>query len=107
MREARMIVTVIYPKTETSHFDLTYYLTSHMPLVDSLWRHHGLASARVLQGTGSLGGAPAFELICMLEFPSREAFLGAAGAHADEIMGDIPRFTNVQPIIQFNDVVAG
>jgi hypothetical protein len=43
----------------------------------------------------------------MLEFPSREAFLGAAGAHADEIMGDIPRFTNVQPIIQFNDVVAG
>jgi uncharacterized protein (TIGR02118 family) len=102
-----MIVTVSYPKTETSTFDLDYYLTKHMPLVASRWTHHGMTTPRVLQGTGSLGGAPAFELIAMLEFPSREAFLEAAGAHADEIMGDIPHFTNVQPIVQFNEVVAG
>jgi hypothetical protein len=44
-------------------------------------------------------------LIALLEFPNREAFLSAAGAHADEVMGDIKNFTNVQPIVQFNEWV--
>ena len=55
----RMIVSVVYPKTETSTFDLNYYTTKHMPLVQRLWGGHGMVSAQVLQGTGSLGGAPA------------------------------------------------
>ncbi len=102
-----MILTAIYPKTATSTFDMAYYLNKHMTLVASLWTHHGMKNPRVLQGTGSLGGAPAFELITSMEFPNQEAFLQAAGAHADEIMADIKNFTNVQPILQFNEVVSG
>jgi uncharacterized protein (TIGR02118 family) len=98
-----MIVTVLYPKTERSTFDHAYYMAKHVPLVASRWTAHGLTSTRVMQGTGSLGGAPAFELMTLMEFPSREAFLAAAGAHADEIMGDIKNFTNVEPIVQFNE----
>jgi uncharacterized protein (TIGR02118 family) len=101
-----MIVSVIYPKTETSTFDHDYYMQKHMKLVDRLWGAHGLASAKVLRGTGSLGGAPVYELITLLEFPSQDAWLKAAGAHADEIMEDVPHFTNIRPIVQFNDVVA-
>jgi uncharacterized protein (TIGR02118 family) len=101
-----MIVSVIYPKSETSTFDHDYYLTKHMPLVDRLWGAHGLVNAKVMRGTGSLGGAPPYELITLLEFPTQEDWLKAAGAHADEIMEDVPRFTNIRPIIQFNEVVA-
>jgi len=100
-----MIVTVVYPKTATSTFDHAYYVNSHTKLVEELWGHHGLKSVRVLKGTGSLGGAADFEVITLLEFTSQEAFLGAAGAHADEVMGDIKNFTNVQPLVQFNEVV--
>ena len=34
--------------------------------------------------------------------------LAVAGfsAHADDVMGDIPHFTNIQPIVQFNEPVA-
>ena len=101
-----MIVSVIYPKSESSTFDHDYYLTKHVPLVQRLWGAHGLVSAKVLRGTGSLGGAPVYELICLLEFPSDEEWLKAAGAHADEIMEDVPHFTNIRPIVQFNAVVA-
>jgi uncharacterized protein (TIGR02118 family) len=99
-----MIVTVAYPKTEHSTFDHAYYKAKHTPLVEKLWGHHGLRSVRVLRGTGSLGGAADFEVITLLDFTSQEAFLGAAGAHADEVMGDIKNFTNVQPLVQFNEV---
>ncbi len=101
-----MIVSVAYPKTESSSFDHDYYLKTHVPLVDRLWGPMGLRSTQVLHGTGSLGGAPPFELICLLDFTSQDAFNQAAGAHADDIMGDIPNFTNVQPIVQFNEKVA-
>jgi uncharacterized protein (TIGR02118 family) len=101
-----MIVSVAYPKTATSSFDLDYYVSKHVPLVNRLWGPLGLRGAQVLRGTGSLGGAPAYELICLLDFASQEAFNGAAAAHADEVMGDIPNFTNVQPVVQFNEPVA-
>jgi uncharacterized protein (TIGR02118 family) len=101
-----MIVTVAYPKTATSTFNHDYYVSKHVPLVGRLWGPMGLRSTRVLKGTGSLGGAPAYELICLLDFPSQEAFNQAAGAHADEVMGDIRNFTNVEPIVQFNEPVA-
>jgi uncharacterized protein (TIGR02118 family) len=101
-----MIVTVIYPKTESSHFDHDYYTKTHMQLVQRLWGAHGMVGAQVLRGTGSLGGEPPYELITLLEFPNQEAWLKAAGAHADEIMEDVPRFTNIRPIVQFNERVA-
>jgi uncharacterized protein (TIGR02118 family) len=100
-----MIVTVAYPKTDSSTFDHAYYVDKHTKLVQDMWGHHGLKSVRILKGTGSLGGSADFEIITLLEFTSHEAFLGAVGAHADEVMGDIKNFTNVQPLVQFNEVV--
>jgi uncharacterized protein (TIGR02118 family) len=100
-----MIVTVMYPRTATSHFDHAYYTSKHVPLVNRLWGPLGLKGAQVLKGTGSLGGAPAYELICLLDFTSQEAFNQAAGAHADDVMGDIRHFTNVEPLVQFNEAV--
>lgn len=101
-----MIVSVIYPKTETSRFDHDYYVAKHVPLVNRFWGGMGLRGVRVLRGTGSLGGSPAYELIALLDFASQEDFLKAAGAHADDVMGDIKNFTNVQPVVQFNEAVA-
>ena len=32
----------MYPKTETSTFDMDYYMKTHMPLVQEKWGSHGL-----------------------------------------------------------------
>jgi len=33
-----------------------------------------------------------------------DAFQKAFGPHADAIMGDIPNYTDIQPVIQLNEV---
>jgi len=105
-KTSAMIVSVVYPKTETSHFDHEYYTQKHLPLVQRTYGAHGMLNAKIMRGTSSLGGAPVYELIALLEFKDMDSFLKAAGAHSDEVMGDVPRFTDIKPIVQFNDSVA-
>ena len=100
-----MIVSVIYPKTVTSKFDHAYYTGHHVPLVNRTYGAHGMKSIKVLRGTSSLGGAPVYELIALLEFDDMDPFLKAAGAHGDEVMADVRKFTDIQPVVQFNDSV--
>ncbi|MCF3947743.1 EthD family reductase [Acidiphilium sp. AL] len=100
-------VAVLYPKTETSHFDTDYYHAKHMKLVRDLWEPMGLRGARVMHGqTGPDGKAPPYAVITVLEFDSLGAFGKAASAHGGAIMGDIPNFTDVQPVMQFNEIMA-
>ena len=101
-----MIVSVIYPKTATSHFNHDYYIQKHIPLVQRTYGAHGMKNIRVLRGTSSIGGGAIYELIALLEFADMDAFLKAAGAHSDEVMADVPHFTDIRPLVQFNDSVA-
>ena len=57
----------------------------------------------MLNGTGSPAGPAAAILITLLDFESLQAFQGAIEAHGAEIMGDVAKFTDTQPSIQFND----
>jgi uncharacterized protein (TIGR02118 family) len=40
-----------------------------------------------------------------LLFDSLEAFQGAFGPHAEAIMGDIPNYTDLEPVIQISEVI--
>jgi len=100
-------ITVLYPKTGTSTFDKKYYHETHVPLVGRVWNTMGLKDVTILHGTpGPDGSPPAFEVIAVLKFESMEAFGAAAAQHGAEVMGDIPNFTNVQPVLQFNEIAA-
>lgn len=59
-----VIVTVIYPKTETSTFDLDYYMKTHMPLVQEKWGAHGLKNWTVTKLDESAG----YSMYVFLEF---------------------------------------
>ncbi|MBT7953315.1 MAG: EthD family reductase, partial [Gammaproteobacteria bacterium] len=41
--------------------------------------------------------------VANLLFDNVEAFEAELAAHAEEIMGDIPNFTNIDPVIQIED----
>lgn len=100
-------ISVLYPKTADLKFDMGYYHATHMKMVHDLWGTMGLHGARVLKGTpGPDGSAPAYAVITLLEFESMAAFGKAAAAHGGAIMGDVPNFTNVTPILQFNEIAA-
>lgn len=101
-------VNIFYPKTADGTFDMDYYKTKHMPMVAEL-------TAPACKGwsadLGLAGGAPgepaAYAGIGALLYNSVEEFQAAFGPHAEQILGDIPNYTNVAPVIQISEVVAG
>jgi len=104
MNAAMVTVSVLYPKTSELRFDYDYYLTKHIPLVKARWSGMGLEEVVLLRGQSVVGGGSAeWELIGLLTFSSAEKLQAAMAAHGAEIIGDVPRFSNVQPVIQINE----
>ena len=99
-------VSVMYPHTPGARFDHAYYRDKHMPMVAS---RLGKACLYYTVDKGMAGGAPGapspFLAACSIVSPSAEALQGALAPHAKEIMGDIPNYTDVQPVVWISDVV--
>lgn len=98
-----ILVSVMYPGGSGTRFDMEYYLGHHMPLVRERWTPMGLHEAKVVKGVGTPDGQAApFQVMALLTWDSADAFQFAAERHGAEIFGDIPKFTDVQPVVQIN-----
>ena len=97
-------VTVMYPNTPGSRFDMDYYLGSHFDLVGRLWGPK-LLSARAVKGlaTPDPDTPPPYQVMAILELASIEDLQGLIKAHGAEVMGDIPNFTDAAPTIQISE----
>ena len=99
-------LTVLYPKSESSHFDHEYYVNRHIPLVRERFTSMGLTDVRLVRGVTTLDGSETpFELIGLLKFPSTADLSAALEAHGAEVIGDVPNFTNIQPVIQISEEI--
>ena len=85
---------------------MNYYCNKHVPMVA------GLLGDAVLGATvekGLAGGAPGstatYQAMGNLYFESIEMFQNSFGPNADKIMGDLPNFTNIEPVIQISEVM--
>ena len=97
-------VTIFYPNSPGARFDMNYYTTSHMPMVQKkVSTCKGIAAERGLAG-GAPGSAPTYIAIGHLLFDSVEAFQTGFGPHASEILADVPNYTNAQPVLQINEI---
>ena len=98
-------VSVLYPNKTDSKFDMNYYLSRHMPMVQ---QKLGPACKSMAVEQGIAGGAPGAPAIYValghLYFDSTDSFQTAFTPHASAIMGDIPNYTDIEPIIQISDV---
>jgi len=99
-------VSVLYPNSETTKFDIDYYLAHHMPLVQKLL---GAALRGVFVEEGVSGGqadsSPACVAMGHLLFDTVEDYRASFDPHAAAIVGDIPNYTNSQPTIQVSEVM--
>lgn len=98
-------VSVSYPKKDGASFDWTYYTEKHLPLVSSRFG----AAMKSLSIDEGLGGGeadspPPFVAVAHMTFDSLESFQAAVGPHVSEIMADIPKFTNITPVIQISRI---
>jgi uncharacterized protein (TIGR02118 family) len=99
-------VSVMYPNKEGARFDHQYYRDKHMPLVKA---RLGDACKYYTIDKGLAGGAPGdpatYVGMCHIFSDSVEAFQKGFGPHAREIMGDIPNYTDIAPVMQISEVV--
>ncbi len=98
-------VTVLYPKTAETRFDVEYYLAKHMPRSIELLGP-ALKGVSVEIGTGGVlpGEPPPFAAICAFTCESLDAFMAAFLPHAAELQGDIPNYTNATAILQVSEL---
>lgn len=101
-------VSVMYPDAPGARFDHDYYRDKHMPLVKARMGGH-CRSYTVDKGlAGGAPGQPAtYVAMCHLYCDSVESFQAGFGPHAQEIMADIPNYTNLAPVVQISEVVVG
>ena len=98
-------VSVLYPNGEGSKFDISYYCEKHIPMVKQLLGK-ALKHVAVEHGIGGMepGSRASYLAMGHMQFDSVAAFQTSFGPHAQQIVGDIPNYTNTQPIIQVSEV---
>jgi len=96
---------VFYENAEGKRFDMEYFCNKHIPMVKQKLGAacKGLDVDQGLSGAQP-GSKPPFVAMAHMLFDSVDAFQNAFGPHADYIMGDVPNYTDIQPVIQFNEV---
>jgi uncharacterized protein (TIGR02118 family) len=101
-------VSILYPNQPGSRFDVEYYLNFHMPMSSKLL---GTAVKAVSVEIGRNGVSPnelpPFAAICSFSCETFEDFMTAFTPVAADLQGDIPKYTDITPIIQVSDIRIG
>jgi len=94
--------TVTYPNQSGRKFDFDYYMKKHIPMVADLLH----TTIEVSKGVATPTGAPA-PVVCTarIHINSLEEFSAAMAKHGPQIMGDIPNYTSIQPVLQIDEVL--
>lgn len=104
-RTSMVKVSIFYPNQPGAHFDVDYYLNTHMPLALGLL---GSSIKAVSVEIGLLGGNPAqpppFTAICAFTCETVQAFTDAFLPNADVLQSDIPKYTDITPQIQVSEI---
>ena len=98
-------VSIFYPSKPGARFDEDYFLNTHIPLLLGLI---GGAFSSVTVEIGTLGGTsdqlPPFTAICGFTCATVQAFTSAFLPNADLLQSDIPKFTDIAPVIQVSEI---
>lgn len=94
-------LSAIYPKTADSTFDMDYYMDSHIPLVEELFQPLSVEVNVGVAGAAE-GSEPPYAVMTDITFATLEDLQNAVATHGEEVIGDIPNFTNVDAQLQTN-----
>ena len=100
-------LTVLYPAKDGETFNYDYYFNDHHKLLVSRWKPEGMVSCEFDKGVSDPAGDKApYLAIAHLKCNSAEELQKALAKHGAEIIGDVRNYTNIEPIMQVNEVMA-
>jgi uncharacterized protein (TIGR02118 family) len=95
-------VTIIYPNKEGAKFDFDYYVKTHIPMGVKIFGNN----YEVRRGLhGHDGSRPSFLCVVRLRIQSVDEFMNVMKHEGAKLIHDIPNYTNIEPIIQFDEVL--
>lgn len=88
-------------------FDFDYYIGTHIPLFKKQMEPFGLVRVEVDRGVPGPAPdlPPPFVAVALCVFKSLDGFQKGFASHAQEIVADIPNFTNIQPQVQISEML--
>lgn len=106
MKKGMIKLSVLYPNGEGKTFDMDYYTNQHLPLVRQLLGD-ACKGADVEAGLSGLGAdSPSPYAACgHLYFETMAEFQESINANLEQTLGDIPNFTNIEPVVQVGEVL--
>jgi uncharacterized protein (TIGR02118 family) len=99
MSSKQVTVQFVYPTSSASSFNVDYYFSHHLPLVQKIWGPEGLLSWTASKG---VEGADFFLQVTLVW----ESIAAYENSTKPEIMGDITNYTDAEPKV-FVGTVAG
>ena len=101
-------ISILYPNTPDTRFDMPYYLETHIPMALEIFAAHpgykGVSIERGLAGAMPETAA-AYAVMCHFVFDSVDDFMAAFAPHAEKLQSDIANYTDIEPVIQISEVV--
>ena len=100
-------LTFLYPNEPNAQYDLEYYKTSHMPLMEKHWTKYGLKRWSVSKFRPNADGSPLpYVFYGVIELESPEALNAAlADASGEEMANDVKNYSNIRPIVLVGELV--
>ena len=91
-----------YHNKPGARFNHEYYAGKHADMVHRLLKPMGLIKFEVSQGTSGLdrNSPPPYLTVASVTFETEKALRTAFDKHKDELLADVPNFTNLQPELQ-------
>jgi uncharacterized protein (TIGR02118 family) len=104
---SRIAAVVSYPSKhpesgETLKFNMDYYLSTHMPLIERVWGPYGLKSWSINRFSDPCpvsGGKPPYLVQTTCYFDSIDDFKKALEKGGEKTVPDVANFSNVFPVI--------
>jgi uncharacterized protein (TIGR02118 family) len=95
-------VTLLYPNKEGARFDWDHYLKIHIPMGKKVFGDR----YEIRRAIAAVDGSPApFLAIVRLFVDSREKFLELITQQGAALLADMPNYTNIEPVLQFDEIV--
>ena len=96
-------VSVLYPNGKGKNFNMDYYCSKHIPMVqEKLGQACKLVA--VEEGIDTVEFPAAYIAMGHLYFDTIEEFQAGFDQHSGSFAQDIPNYTDIQPIIQVSNV---
>lgn len=100
-------LSVYYPNGPDAKFDFDYYLGKHAELLRTRLSAAGMENVVVEKGVGGAQPGMPAPFVCVFHAAFRDPakFGELMGAHAADIMADVPNYTNIAPTVQLGEIL--